>query len=730
MIVSSSSFSDQFEDTIEDSGREVSDRPESEPSDNEVVTPAAIEAPVAAVQVNPLPSVSDTEDYLTYREDPSTQGDTSTQSEVLTKDFHPSIEIDSPLQYTNHIVLDSQRTPLSASHGQGSPPRHCQKISPGIPSHLSGSSLHTDTLGYQDNPITIQSSHPAPATPGALLSTNNVPDSITKSRVTSSSSAQGSGAGQTRAYTDPLASSDNLSTSRRESASYLDSKASGDHTFRSLSEPEFDRYYQDSARQHTTQKSEGSFAGTLRVSRRSMAHAPQYGSDPSFNSGLDSQPISTLQSQAMPPMQDRVREIRAMPSPRINTRKANLEAMAPFDSRSPSLVPEPLNIKPLDSGLQVQHIDIAAPDRSTQVHTHSALDHASQDSSRPSQDFSDIDELRDLGLGENEFAVALSMPTRVRDQYNSTVQFFNKHVKSFLTGNTDQATLDSMRRLINRLNNVSTHIDLEDDTTQSQREHEVPAEDEANWAVSSSSKFLFLKHLFIHLMNHDKYIAIVAKHNRLLDILERFMIGLNLNYFRVDNGHWKDDRPGSLRISIVPSTGGIHANQPREVDLVVALDASFNASSGNIRMLRTRPQYPGYLAPIVRLYVYCSAEHIQKCVVDGLPMLDSELDRLKATIACISRNRAEVGVLQDSESKPDAVAEEVAAFIESGGLKRNWSLPEILPIKLTGLEIVAHNDSSQPVIKSQQEIADTQSTQISRKRHLDVSVAKVTPKNR
>ena len=313
-----------------------------------------------------------------------------------------------------------------------------------------------------------------------------------------------------------------------------------------------------------------------------------------------------------------------------------------------------------------------------------------------------------------DYIVPLALPGRIRDEYFNTIRFYEKAIRSITKSRTsDDATAEKVDKMLIRLNNISTFTDLDNETTASQVQNG-SLDDECNWAVNCSSKFNFLRVLLAKVKNSAKHIIIVSRAGQLQDILERFLLGHKINCGRLSDGAGTMDNPAGARqsrlfVSLASSKNDMAPIKLSPSHLIIAFDSSFDPLDPSIVDLRTRSAASSVngspvgssmssngrpLVPVVRLLVYCAAEHIRLCAPAGL----SPMDRLRFTLECIMQTGPQVGELSNEEFRADAAAEEVAAFLNQGGSPYGWTLPSIRPIKLDeGITFVnASQDSLKP----------------------------------
>ncbi|KAL8929491.1 MAG: hypothetical protein Q9208_001160 [Pyrenodesmia sp. 3 TL-2023] len=290
--------------------------------------------------------------------------------------------------------------------------------------------------------------------------------------------------------------------------------------------------------------------------------------------------------------------------------------------------------------------------------------------------------LRPCGLGVNEHTIGLAMHARVRDQYTSTINFYQKSVEDFMSSEMpEEATVQKVKELLLRINHITTHLDLDagDIPNESQASQEVIA----TWAEECSFKFKFLNHLFKHMRDDAAHVSIVARPGRTLDIISTFLSGRHIFYFRPDGrGSSNPHNPRSrVEVSIVPSGPEGMNLAVKPAALVIAFDGSFNVHDPQVLRMRKQPGI-AWMMPAIHLLVFKSAEHIARCID---PQQD-EVTRLKRITSCMTQLRHDVGVLPPEDMPVGAAAEEVAIAIRLDGHHLKWSLPSIRAIPLDFIE--------------------------------------------
>ena len=415
----------------------------------------------------------------------------------------------------------------------------------------------------------------------------------------------------------------------------------------------------------------------------------------SYNLEMSGEPYATMGSvlQDVPPrpmstgsgLREKLKIMRAASAAEVAARRIQREiSSATRATKSPSVIPEPpLQETTGDSRLEVRTIDVPLPQRMSQTGPHIPINpsklHLHKEMSQ--QPRSHV--LEAPKLGRMEYAVSLPLPARVKDQYIQLLDYFKGSIHKFFEEEPDdQRYTVNMKDLIHRLNDVTTHIDLDNASTLTQKD--VTPEMQVMWATDSSAKFQFLQYLIDNLRNRECHIAIVAKGPRLLALIEAFLQGLYVGYNRPETETRfvvpNDQDP--LRISLLASAG-IATRWVWPRNLIIDFDSSFDPAQ--MQALRRATSSLTQLVPVIHLLVYCSADHISRCIPESM----TGLDRLRATIACITEKREDIGKLLPEEASPVAAAEEVAIFVREGGLESQWTLPSMRPVDIgTAIEVL------------------------------------------
>ncbi len=446
------------------------------------------------------------------------------------------------------------------------------------------------------------------------------------------------------------------------------------------------------------------------VSDSEMAEVPQTQTD--LSSDAAQRPVMAT-APAGVSFREKLKNMRAtsaaVSAANIAALKANIEqshSPRPDNERTPSVIPDNSNSPGApESRLEVQPmevpVEVPLPMRISQSDPHTPNQPSKLSFHREMSYSQTITTLNPVHLGGMEFVIPLSMNTRVRDQYISTINYYRQAIENLMKDEIpDDGLVEEVREMLRRVNQVTTHVDLDNGDLMAQQQ--TSSEDEAVWAENCSAKFQFLRHLFHCIRHLDLHIGIVARPGRLLDIIETFLKGRYVVYNRPDTLTRSDSRiaKGRMEVSLIASGEEGAATLPKAANLIVALDGSFDAQDVQVGILRSHLTVVGQLSPIIHLLVYNSAEHIERC----LPNSIDPIDRLRKIVSCMTQTRHEVGLLLPDEHGSVAAAEEVAAFLEAGGLEKDWAFPSIRPIE--GIEFLessqdtesAHSDT-QPIVE-------------------------------
>ncbi|OJD14958.1 hypothetical protein AJ78_04741 [Emergomyces pasteurianus Ep9510] len=295
-----------------------------------------------------------------------------------------------------------------------------------------------------------------------------------------------------------------------------------------------------------------------------------------------------------------------------------------------------------------------------------------------------------INLGPMEFAVPLSMDSRVKDDYDITLSAESRTIEKFLGESSSLGTdksssnleydtqISKMRRMINRLNNITTHPDLNDQPAPTGAN---PVK-EAAWAEYSSSKFQFLGYLIDAAGNDDLHIIIIASTDKAVKVVENYLIGKEFAYTQQGSNSSSDAELSlckrQLSFAIRSATDDRMLQPHKAPAAIIALDNSFDAEKPAIRQIRTQSSANGKILPVIRLLVSNTSEHVERCLPET-----SQINRLRLLVKYTRDFSSTAGELQDDALGVQENAEEVALFLKMPPATREWPLAvvELIPME-------------------------------------------------
>ncbi|KAJ5176833.1 uncharacterized protein N7482_002710 [Penicillium canariense] len=308
-------------------------------------------------------------------------------------------------------------------------------------------------------------------------------------------------------------------------------------------------------------------------------------------------------------------------------------------------------------------------------------------------------------LGPSEFAVTLPMDSRVKDDYDriltDSAAITREFLESFSTAGQcsdfkAEYPLSKIYEVITKLNNVSTHPDL--NITQHLSYEDSTIAREAEWAEYSSAKFRFLGWLIRVGGQRDLHIVLGVQGEEKRKVLERYLLGKGFTYTKP-----REELGASLEVSLVNGSlsFAIHSHDSvleafKPPSAILALDTAYNLESPSVQHIRTTYTRNGGLLPVIRLLVSNACEHIERCLPD-LP----EPERLRLLMQYIDFFHDEVGDLQEDALNVCEDAEEILGFFSDSFA--SWPLPTIEPLHFASIDDL---ESSTP--SSEEPIPGTQ----------------------
>jgi hypothetical protein len=375
-----------------------------------------------------------------------------------------------------------------------------------------------------------------------------------------------------------------------------------------------------------------------------------------INSSTESMADGELQSQAIPAEQHGLEPV--------------MDHDAQGNSRLAARIPGDADDEPMETSLNSPpEIKLEAP-----------ADDLANDSDTESEDSDEPGP----SLGQMEFIVPLPFAGQARDQYRKTIKYNEELIERF-TGRkwSDPPTLLSdAQAFVQTMRNITTHIDLTNETTMTQTDIE-PA-DVIEWDRSVSTKFKLLYHLLTALRETRMHVIIVVQPGRALDILENFLKGMAIAYSRlgVSTTIEASQPQKALTVSIlsadIEDRQRVHgpnsalASLP-PTSLVLAFDHLSDTFKRTMQPVRQVPMHPERLAPLISFAVINSIDHIDHSIA---PMF-KDPQRLRIVVNCLAKLRKEAG--RDDIGLPSIEESAVAAaqFVLMARAEEDWPLPSI-----------------------------------------------------
>lgn len=274
-----------------------------------------------------------------------------------------------------------------------------------------------------------------------------------------------------------------------------------------------------------------------------------------------------------------------------------------------------------------------------------------------------------------KLVVPVSLAGSQRDQYRSTISFYDHLIDRVLATSRiqDPATLSETEVFVQRLRKIALHPDLDNPETLTQ--YDVAPAIQADWDVTCSAKFRFLKELLLKLRGRQMHVVVIAQPGRILDILKVFMTGLGVAHHTADDiARGPMDQ---LQVTLLSSSEDGRSLNGDLSDLVIDLDGT---STFDHRSLRKKSDT---LSPVLALVVPYTVEHIELSISPHL----SPHDRLRALVSATKEFRQEAGRLQQGQSLLQESAARIADYL-NGDAAVEWPVP---PLKL--LEVGSQTDS-------------------------------------
>ncbi|KAK6608445.1 endosomal cargo receptor [Botrytis cinerea] len=273
-------------------------------------------------------------------------------------------------------------------------------------------------------------------------------------------------------------------------------------------------------------------------------------------------------------------------------------------------------------------------------------------------------------LGRNEFIIPLPMMNQVRDVYDTTVRDRKNDIISFLGESPTAADSETMDLMIEELKLICDHQDLivEESSTQS-----LDDSTQARYAVTISTKFLFVQQFLDSLRSTKVHVVILAR-EMILPILEALFRFREYNYSRPDiSGTPEKVTKDSMQITLLPTWIDVRDCLVAPASVVLAFDSSFPTSEVRDeyhQILPLDPKNPEKRVPLLWLVTTNSVEHIELCI----PTRGSSRRKDKL-VQYITQTRKVVGRLDTTiYPEPQQAAIAAAEYILEDPMEVSWPI--------------------------------------------------------
>ncbi|KAM3087506.1 hypothetical protein ACMFMG_001589 [Clarireedia jacksonii] len=374
------------------------------------------------------------------------------------------------------------------------------------------------------------------------------------------------------------------------------------------------------------------------------------------------------------------------PSPIFMTMERIASISRNTSSRSPSSVPS--RIDP-----STAHTDRLLPLRD---HVHDIARSQSMSLPRVSIEpraSSSPDYLTVRQLGQNEFIIPLPMMGPVRDVYDTTIKNMKDQILKFLhTSPPDPELTLMIDTMLEELKLLCDHQDLvvEESSTQ-----DLDDNAQARYAVTISTKFLFIRH-FLDTLRISKVHVVIFAREPILPILEALFRSQKYSYDRPDvpgNSNMSEDL---MQITLLPTWIDLRDCIVAPASVVVAFDSSSQGEEEYYHILPYNPRNPTKRAPLLSLVTTNSIEHLELCISTTI----DSTERKERLVEYVAQTRKSVGKLDMSiYPNPEQAATGAAEYVVNDSPDAIWPLMPMPDIPLGLLQDGRNILSSESIVE-------------------------------
>ncbi|KAG9646693.1 hypothetical protein KCU64_g10428, partial [Aureobasidium melanogenum] len=405
--------------------------------------------------------------------------------------------------------------------------------------------------------------------------------------------------------------------------------ASAPSPIKSLSDPELSGVHTPTSAMSPTTNPDGTRMSTverLKVSRAAIAARYEAMNKAEAEKSALTAPSTPTPSRVAAPVLD-VRSPK--PASAVPARLMS-PAVADREARSPSTVPpvETIPDETPEEYSRSERYETLLPGQGPQINA---------ETSRPyvSQDLTMNDASVDTDPDNNQHLVSLDFGVSQKDHYKCAFETCKVMIENFTLHKVwpaDSELAQQARDFVVQLHYIVNHLDLNNSGTSSASQTSQSLQ--AEWDMTMSSKFRFLKSLLDAAKRHNLHIALLVDPGRLAAILQNFLQGISIMYNVIDGQNNVINHESTATI-LLTSVGNTYVSS-LDIDMVVVLDGSM--SSGIIT--RTQKMLSqDTLVPTLSLVIPLSIEHVERC----LPSTLSEAERLHVLISTVTNERLAAG---------------------------------------------------------------------------------------
>lgn len=248
-----------------------------------------------------------------------------------------------------------------------------------------------------------------------------------------------------------------------------------------------------------------------------------------------------------------------------------------------------------------------------------------------SQSTANLANLRLVTLGENEKILAVQGSELQSRMSRGVLINRQAQIRAFCLSPVDASdeAVSEMKEVVSTCSDIATHPYLV--IMPPLAKADLPEEKEAEYLIAASGKFVALGKILDALKEGGEVkVGIIVGSARGMDLVQGFVRGKGIKITRTDGAGVRDpqiveSRGGPTVLLVLGGKAGARAivvrpkilleiNQENRVDVVIAMDLSFNQEDDQALRLRQHPINIDELSPVIRLVTINSSEHVRLCL--------------------------------------------------------------------------------------------------------------------